>query len=147
MKPYQFLLTTLASTAALGAAGNVVVPSLADSRPSTTTSFEVADNTTPTLLAALPQAADRLWVKVRSSISIEQLASALAQDESRLARLNDVDEDHQFQRGDWLVLPSQSSRTVKQLASIDTSELRRTPPWKPFLSLRSRRSSASGTAW
>ena len=128
MKPYQFLLTTLASTAALGAAGNVVVPSLADSRPSTTTSFEVADNTTPTLLAALPQAADRLWVKVRSSISIEQLASALAQDESRLARLNDVDEDHQFQRGDWLVLPSQSSRTVKQLASIDTSELRRTPP-------------------
>jgi murein DD-endopeptidase MepM/ murein hydrolase activator NlpD len=129
MKPYQFLLTTLASTAALGAAGSVVVPSLADSRSSTTTSFEVADSTAaPSLLAAVPQAADRLWVKVRSSISIEQLASALAQDESRLARLNDVDEDHQFQRGDWLVLPSQTSRTVKQLASVDTSELRRTPP-------------------
>ena len=125
MKPYQFLLTTLASTAALGAAGSVVVPSLADSRSSTTTSFEIADSTAaPALLAALPQAADRLWVKVRSSISIEQLASALAQDESRLARLNDVDEDHQFQRGDWLVLPSQTSRTVKQLASVDTSELR-----------------------
>jgi hypothetical protein len=78
--------------------------------------------------AHLPPVADRLWVKVRSSISIEQLASALAQDESRLARLNDVDEDYQFQRGDWLVLPSQTSRTVKQLASVDTSELRRTPP-------------------
>jgi hypothetical protein len=58
MKPYQFLLTTLASTAALGAAGSVVVPSLADSRSSTTTSFEVADSTAaPSLLAAVPQAA------------------------------------------------------------------------------------------
>jgi hypothetical protein len=71
---------------------------------------------------------DHFWVKVRSNVSIEQLASALAQDESRLARLNDVEEDHQFQRGDWLVLPSQSSRTVKRLASVDTSTLRRTPP-------------------
>lgn len=73
-------------------------------------------------------AGDRLWVKVRASISIAELASALAQDETRLARLNDVDEDHNFQAGDWLVLPSQSSRQAKQLASIDTSEMRRTPP-------------------
>ena len=78
-------------------------------------------------IAALPSA-DRLWVKVRTRVSIEELAIALSQDESRLARLNDVDEDHQFQSGDWLVLPSQSSRQVKQLASVDTSELRRTPP-------------------
>ena len=133
MKPYQFLLTTLASTAALGAAGSVVVPSLADSRPSvdavTSEAFqpEPSAATSGTLLAVLPSA-DRLWVKVRSSVSIEELATALSQDESRLAKLNDVDEDHQFQSGDWLVLPSQSSRQVKQLASVDTSELRRTPP-------------------
>ena len=135
MKPYQFLLTTLASTAALGAAGSVVVPSLADSRPSfdAPTSdpiqqeFSAAAASPSTLLAALPSA-DRLWVKVRSSVSIEELANALSQDESRLAKLNDVDEDHQFQTGDWLVLPSQSSRQVKQLAAVDTSQLRRTPP-------------------
>ncbi|MFM7312632.1 MAG: peptidoglycan DD-metalloendopeptidase family protein [Cyanobium sp.] len=139
MKPYQFLLTTLASTAALGAAGSVVVPSLADSRPSfdaTEESLQVQSSpaafqpdlgTSPTLVAALPST-DRLWVKVRSSVSIEELATALSQDETRLARLNDVNEDHQFQNGDWLVLPSQSSRQVKQLASVDTSQLRRTPP-------------------
>ena len=133
MKPYQFLLTTIASTAALGAAGSVVVPSLADSRPSIAAvgngPFQVQGDAPSgdTLLAALPST-DRLWVKVRSSVSIEELATALSQDETRLARLNDVDEDHQFQTGEWLVLPSQSSRQVKQLAAIDTSELRRTPP-------------------
>jgi LysM repeat protein len=78
--------------------------------------------------AALPIATDRIWVKVRSSISIGELANQLAQDESRLAKLNDVDEDHSFNSGDWLVLPSQSSRKAKQLAAIDTSEMRRTPP-------------------
>ena len=131
MKPHQFLLTTLASTAALGAAGSVIVPSFADSQPASdtavATSFQSDLPASPTLLAALPSS-DRVWVKVRSSVSIEELATALSQDESRLARLNDVDEDHQFQSGDWLVLPSQSSRQVKQLASVDTSELRRTPP-------------------
>jgi murein DD-endopeptidase MepM/ murein hydrolase activator NlpD len=133
MKPYQFLLTTLASTAALGAAGSVVVPSLADSRPvlelgsEGIAAFPSELPAPPTLVAALPSS-DRLWVKVRSSVTIEELASALNQDETGLAKLNDVDEDHRFQSGEWLVLPSQSSRQVKQLASIDTSELRRTPP-------------------
>jgi len=135
MKPYQFLLTTLASTAALGAAAGVVVPSLAESQHREAPvdvqpfqpEFSSSTSASSTLLAALPSA-DRLWVKVRSSVSIEELADALRQDESRLAKLNDVDEDHQFQSGDWLVLPSQSSRQVKQLAAVDTSELRRTPP-------------------
>jgi len=132
MKPVHFLLTTLASTACLGAAGSVVIPSLAESRPSVLVGSEPdgfeATAAADTLMAALPNVADRLWVKVRSSVSIEELSIALKQDETRLARLNDVNEDHQFQSGDWLVLPSQSSREAKQLASIDTSELRRTPP-------------------
>ena len=133
MKPVHFLLTTLASTAALGAAGSVVIPSLADSRPSAL--LDVAADGTPAdaspavdLIASLPSNSDRLWVKVRSSVTIEELAIALSQDETRLAKLNEVNEDHQFQSGDWLVLPSQSSRQVKQLASVDTTELRRTPP-------------------
>ena len=77
---------------------------------------------------ALPVSAGLLWVKVRKPITIEELASSLRQDESGLAKLNGVDEDHQLKSGDWLVLPSQSSRLVKQLAAVDTSELRRTPP-------------------
>ena len=131
MKPYQFLLTTLASTAALGAAGSVIIPSLAGPRSFDAAvvvdSFQAEPAISGSLLAAGPST-DRVWVKVRSSVSIEELATALDQDETRLARLNDVDEDHQFQNGDWLVLPSQSSRHVKQLVAIDTSELRRTPP-------------------
>ena len=130
MKPYQFLLTTLASTAALGAVGSVVVPSLADSRPQYSP-FATEPTVPPSaddLIAALPQSSDRLWVKVRSTISIEELADRLAQDETQLAKLNDVNEDHQFSSGEWLVLPSQSSKKVKLLAAIDTSELRRTPP-------------------
>ncbi|MFM8260089.1 MAG: peptidoglycan DD-metalloendopeptidase family protein [Vulcanococcus sp.] len=132
MKPVHFLITTIASTACLGAAGSVVVPSLADSRPAVLVGGDLEGPSggaaADMLMAALPNTADRLWVKVRASVTIEELAKALSQDETRLARLNDVDEDHHFQSGDWLVLPSQSSRQAKQLASIDTSELRRTPP-------------------
>ena len=133
MKPYQFGLTTLASTAALAVAVSVVIPSLADPRWSTLPSDPwIQQGTSQTSgsdwVAALPAAGDRLWVKVRQAISLEDLASQLAQDESKLARLNEVTEDHQFSSGDWLVLPTQSIRQAKQLAGIDTSELRRTPP-------------------
>ena len=131
MKPVHFLLTTLASTAALGAAGSVVVPSLATSNPQLNAEEAAVlppPAIDPSLIASSPASSDRVWVKVRSSVTIEELANALAQDETRLARLNDVDEDHQFRSGDWLVLPSQTSRQVKHLASVDTSELRRTPP-------------------
>lgn len=78
-------------------------------------------------LALLPLA-DRFWVKARSSVSIEEVAIALNLDKAHLARLNNVNEDHRFQAGDWLVLPSESSRAVKQLKVVDTSQLRRTPP-------------------
>ena len=82
-----------------------------------------------TLIAALPApSVDKIWVKVRQPISVEELSSSLKLDEERLAKLNDVNEDHHFRQGDWLVVPSQQSRQIKQLAAIDTSELRRTPP-------------------
>jgi murein DD-endopeptidase MepM/ murein hydrolase activator NlpD len=129
MKPSHFFITTIASTSVLGLVGAVVLPTIADSRAS----FELGAQqdpqpAEPLTLASLPQASDRLWVKVRNPISIEQLASQLSQDETRLAKLNDVNEDHEFSQGDWLVLPSQSSKRAKQLAAIDTSELRRSPP-------------------
>lgn len=81
------------------------------------------------LLAALPApSSDQVWVKVRQPITVESLSSSLRVPEERLASLNDVSPDHQFLQGDWLVIPSQQTREVKLLASVDTSELRRTPP-------------------
>jgi len=81
------------------------------------------------LIAALPaHSIDKIWVKVRQPISVEELSSSLKLAEERLAKLNDVNEDHHFRQGDWLVVPSQQSRQIKHLAAIDTSDLRRTPP-------------------
>ncbi|MCP9904549.1 LysM peptidoglycan-binding domain-containing protein [Cyanobium sp. BA5m-21] len=86
-------------------------------------------NTVDSMNAALPAlSVDKIWVKVRQPISVEELSGRLKLAEERLTKLNDVNEDHQFRQGDWLVVPSQQSRQIKQLAAIDTSELRRTPP-------------------
>ncbi len=130
MKPSKLITITLAGTSLLGVAGAVAIPGLADSRSPFAPPDLAQDPSSiadPSLIAALPST-DRLWVKVRAEVGIEQLASQLSLDETRLARLNDVNEDHAFQPGDWLVLPSQASRQAKLLAAIDTSELRRTPP-------------------
>ena len=51
---------------------------------------------------------------MRLPISIEELSGYLKLAEERLAKLNDVNEDHHFRQGDWLVVPSQQSRQIKQ---------------------------------
>ena len=56
---------------------------------------------------------DRIFVRVREPITLEELSISLKIDEGRLAQLNDVDEDHSFLRGDWLVLPSQQMAAVR----------------------------------
>ena len=119
MKPWlTFLRMSLCLPAALPLAVAALVPDSQQSAPPL-----------ETLLAALPPTStERVWVKVRSGISNEDLASRLAIQEERLAELNDVNEDHRYSSGDWLVLPSQSLRSAKQLASLDTTELRRSPP-------------------
>ena len=116
MKPQQFLLSAVLS-APLG------VPLLA---AIATDNFQTpaADDL---LVAALP-ATERVWVKVRQSVSVEELSLQLNMDETRLARLNEVDEDHQFRRGEWLALPSPTVQRLKPVGSLDTSELRRSPP-------------------
>ncbi|MFO7629799.1 MAG: M23 family metallopeptidase [Prochlorococcaceae cyanobacterium] len=67
-------------------------------------------------------------MRVRQPIALEDLARQLEINETGLARLNEVNEDHQFNHGDWLVVSSQQTRRVKLLASLDTSELRRSAP-------------------
>lgn len=119
MKPCQLLFRlSLCMPAAVPVAVGALVPDSQQSAPSL-----------EPLVAALPSpTSDRVWVRVRSAVTNEDLASHLAIPEERLASLNEVDEDHRYGSGDWLVLPSQKIRSAKQLASLDTSELRRSPP-------------------
>jgi LysM repeat protein len=116
MKPFRLILPFLLSTPAVVP----LVAVLADDTPNTVS--------TETLLASLPTSADRVWVKVRRTVSIEELSSALDLDESRLARLNDVDEDHRFGNGDWLVVPSRGKERLGRIASLDSSIQRQSPP-------------------
>jgi len=142
MKPLHLILPLLGTMPVLSLVAAGAIPGIADARrpgfetmperleidPEVVTLPPAAE---PQLLAALPSAfRDKLWVRVRSEISLEELASQLRVQETPLAKLNDVNEDHSFSTGDWLVLPSSKASTAKQLASLDTSELRRSAPLK-----------------
>ncbi len=127
MKPCLWIGTSLGVSSLLAVAGTIAGPGLADNRAY----FEldsISNPVQPVQLASLPPSSDHLWVKVRSDVQLEELAGQLAVNETQLARLNEVNEDHRFLSGDWLVLPTASSRKAKNLASLDTSALRRTPP-------------------
>jgi murein DD-endopeptidase MepM/ murein hydrolase activator NlpD len=80
------------------------------------------------LTAVASPSADRLWVQVRQPVSLRDLSRDLQLKASTLAEINEVDALHRFDRGDWVVLPSNQSRVAKQLTVLDTSQLRRTPP-------------------
>jgi len=85
-------------------------------------------------IASLPQVTpprpetDRIWVRLRQPSPLSKLSGLLNLDDSKLATLNDVAPEHQFEKGSWLVLPSSSIRLAKLLPQIDSSDLRRTPP-------------------
>ena len=81
------------------------------------------------LVATLPApSSEKVWVRVRGSVTIVALSSKLKLPGERLASLNDVEINHQFRQGDWLIVPAKQIRQVKLLASLDPSDLRRTPP-------------------
>jgi murein DD-endopeptidase MepM/ murein hydrolase activator NlpD len=127
MKPCLWIGTSLGVTSLLAVAGSIAGPGLADNRASFALD-SIPNGPQPIELASLPPSTDHLWVKVRSDVPLEELANKLSVNETQLARLNEVNEDHRFLPGDWLVLPTSSSRKAKNLASLDTSALRRTPP-------------------
>lgn len=82
-----------------------------------------------TLVATLPApSTEKAWVRVRENVSIDDLTSKLKVSGDRLAALNDVEPSHQFRQGEWLIIPAKQVRQVKLLASLDPTELRRTPP-------------------
>lgn len=119
MKPAYWFLPLLIATPAIAPAMSAVADTVAG----------VAGGGVEVLLAALPSGlADRVWVPVRQAISIEELSSRLGVDESRLARLNGVDEDHRFARGDWLAVPGGDLDGLSRIASLDGSQRRPSPP-------------------
>jgi LysM repeat protein len=59
------------------------------------------------------------WVTVKKTTSIERLSSQLNIDESKLARLNRVNEDHIFNPGDLLALPHRENQELDRIDSID----------------------------
>jgi murein DD-endopeptidase MepM/ murein hydrolase activator NlpD len=118
MKPSRWILPLLLTTPAIAP----LLSAIADNSRS-------APDSSSLLLATLPPLPQELtWVAVAESVTIEELSSQLSMDESRLARLNKVDEDHRFDRGEWVALPSRSGSSLSQIASIDATSARSIPP-------------------
>lgn len=118
MKPSRWILPLLLTTPAIAP----LLSAVADSSKSD-------PDTQPLLLATLPPLHEQLiWVQVSESVTVEELSGLLSLDETRLARLNKVDEDHRFDKGEWLALPSQKSRDLHQIASIDAGSARSAAP-------------------
>jgi len=119
MKPSRWILPLLLTTPAIAPLLSAVADNNNTSDPLTQ----------PLLLATLPPLPQQLsWIPVVQSITIEELATQLSIDESRLARLNKVDEDHRFDKGEWLAVPTSDLRALSQIASLDSSSVRSVPP-------------------
>jgi LysM repeat protein len=80
------------------------------------------------LAASLPPSTDRLWVKTRQPIGLSDLSRQLRVTNTALAGLNGVDANHRFRKGEWLVVPAEQRRIAGQVAALDSSDVRRTPP-------------------
>lgn len=118
MKPSRWILPLLLTTPAIAP----LLSAIADNSRSVPSSQSL-------LLAALPPLPQELtWVSATESVTIEELSSQLSIDETQLARLNNVDEDHRFDKGEWIALPSRDPSALTQIASVDASSARTIPP-------------------
>jgi murein DD-endopeptidase MepM/ murein hydrolase activator NlpD len=129
MKPYHCIwpLAGVVPSLTLVAAG--AIPGIADSRSAGFDPLGGQDLNEAPLVAALPASkATKLWAKVRIGISIGDLASQLRIQPDVLVDLNDVEAEHRFRGGDWVVLPAQKAERARQLSTLDASELRRSAP-------------------
>jgi murein DD-endopeptidase MepM/ murein hydrolase activator NlpD len=116
MKPSRWILTSLVGTAVCLPLVSIATEDLGGSA------------STGVLLASLPQRKDRIWVQVVQGLSNEDLARQLGLDESQLARLNDTDEDHRYESGDWLAIPIRKADAATRVASLDVRALQHTLP-------------------
>jgi murein DD-endopeptidase MepM/ murein hydrolase activator NlpD len=116
MKPSRWILTSLVGTSVCLPLVGIATEALGGSA------------STDQLLASLPQRSDRVWVQVVRGVSNEEIARGVGLDESQLARLNDTDEDHRYESGDWLALPIRQADQAVRIASLDGRALRRSLP-------------------
>jgi murein DD-endopeptidase MepM/ murein hydrolase activator NlpD len=81
------------------------------------------------LVAASPNTAQtKTWVRVRTPVSIEELSQQLGMGETRLARLNGVNEDHRFEQGDWLAIPDRLLGSLPSGGPLELSQRLVMPP-------------------
>ncbi|MFZ0407244.1 MAG: M23 family metallopeptidase [Cyanobium sp.] len=108
MKPFRWILPVLLTTPAIAP----LVAAVADDAR--------GPNPTDLLIASLPAIKpSTAWFKVKQVTTIEELSSQLKLDETQLARLNRVDEDHQFTPGDLLALPLGQGQDLDRIVSLD----------------------------
>jgi LysM repeat protein len=72
-------------------------------------------------------------VKVKRSITIEELSFQLGLDKTQLAKLNRVDEDHRFNAGELLALPSSKAEQLIRIAYLDPGGALLAPPLQSSL--------------
>jgi murein DD-endopeptidase MepM/ murein hydrolase activator NlpD len=116
MKPSRWIVTSLVGTSVCLPLVSIATEDLGGSA------------STEVLLASLPQRNDRVWIQVLRPVSNEDLALQLGLDETQLAHLNDTDEDHRYESGDWLTLPLRKAREAGRIASLDSRALQHTLP-------------------
>lgn len=123
MKPLKLL--TLRTCLRVALPITVAMPAMVAALTPPTPQRASVDN----LIASLPPpSADKLWIKVREPVALSSLSGKLKVSDQRLAELNDVEFDHQFRQGDWLIVPAKQANRTKWIAALDSAELRRTPP-------------------
>ncbi|QEY31751.1 M23 family metallopeptidase [Synechococcus sp. RSCCF101] len=136
MQPPHLLLASISATPLLMLALWSGTPGQADP--------EQAADAAPTLLAALPNPDNRIWVRVVDPITVSGLASALDTSPSQLSELNDVSLSHRFQSGDWVALEASGADRVAEVGALDEAQLRRTAP-EPAAPRQDERLTAAAT--
>ncbi len=137
MKPSQLILPLMGALPVLSLVAAAAIPGIADSRSSGIEELSAgfgdalgltAESKALQQLASLPKASDRVWIQVRAEVSLDELAQQLRIQETPLARMNDVNEDHRFSQGDWLVIPGRDTNRARSVAALDPEQIRRSAP-------------------
>ena len=103
--------TLAALGASLALVGPAVVIAKTPVSPDSSVSFP--------LLAALPDLpSEKLWVRLRHQSSLGDISRGLRLSPQKLAALNELETEHQFRSGDWLVIPSAKARDLQRVAEI-----------------------------
>ena len=85
-------------------------------------------NTIPAQTLIASSELPSFWARVRFEVSLETLASQLEIPAERLADLNGTDAGRSFQSNEWVALPQRSKESIRLVAALDDSDLRRTSP-------------------